>query len=142
MQRAEAIARAAGGLVGTPFRLQGRDPAHGLDCIGLVLASLAGAGIRIDLPADYRPHRRSVAIPYEVLQSAGLSTVTGARRAGDILLVRTAPAQMHCAIAVEHGRIVHAHAGLGRVVRSPLPDGWPILATWRLDSHGETPWQR
>ena len=35
-----AIAAAARALVGVPFRLQGRDPALGLDCVGLVGAAL------------------------------------------------------------------------------------------------------
>ena len=81
MDRAEALARAAGDLVGTPFRLQGRDRAHGLDCIGLVLASLAVVGVRIDLPADYRPRRRNFSIPHEALHTAGLVAAAGARRA-------------------------------------------------------------
>ena len=37
---------------------------------------------------------------------------------------------------------VSAHAGLGKVVRAPLPDSWPILAAWRLDPDGDTLWQR
>ena len=142
MLRTEALANAASELVGTPFRLQGRDPAHGLDCIGLVLASLAAVGARIDLPADYRPRRRSFTVPLDALHAAGLVAADGGRRAGDILLLRTAPAQLHTAIAIGNGDIVHAHAGLGRVVRSPLPDSWPILAAWRLDPDGDTPWQR
>ena len=47
MERNIALAIAAGELVGSPFRLQGRDPAHGLDCIGLVLVSLARIGIEL-----------------------------------------------------------------------------------------------
>ena len=142
MHRSEALAHAASELVGTPFRLQGRDLAHGLDCIGLVLASLAAVGVRIDLPADYRPRQRSFTIPLEALHAAGLVQTAGARRAGDILLLRTAPAQLHTAIAAGHGDIVHAHAGLGKVVRAPLPDSWPILAAWRLDPAGDTLWPR
>ena len=59
MQASHALAAAARDLVGTPFRLQGREPASGLDCIGVVIVSLAQVGIELALPADYRPRRRS-----------------------------------------------------------------------------------
>ena len=39
-----AIAAAARALVGVPFRLQGRDPVLGLDCVGLVGAAMRAAG--------------------------------------------------------------------------------------------------
>ncbi|MBH1942741.1 C40 family peptidase [Erythrobacter sp. YJ-T3-07] len=144
MDRAVRIARAAGDLVGTPFRLQGRDPSTGLDCIGLVLASLAAAEIPLALPADYRPHRRRFALPHEALAAAGLIAMRGPHRAGDVLLLETAPAQVHAAVAVDRHRIVHAHAGLRRVVESPLPDHWRVLACWRAASgpQGDTSWQR
>lgn len=144
MDTASWIARAAGDLVGTPFRLQGRDPSTGLDCIGLVLASLAAAEIPLTLPADYRPQRRGFALPYEALAAAGLIAMRGPRRAGDVLLLETGPAQVHAAVAVDRHRIIHAHAGLRRVVESPLPDHWRVLACWRAasDPQGETSWQR
>ena len=123
---------AARAFVGTPFRLQGRDPATGLDCVGLVLASLAQVGVRLDLPADYRPRRRSFAIPEVALANAGLIAATGPRAGGDILLLHTAPAQAHAAIAHDGATIVHAHARLGRVVLGPQPPDWPTIAAWRL----------
>ncbi|GAB5348910.1 NlpC/P60 family protein [Alteriqipengyuania sp. 357] len=146
MDRTAALASTASDLVGTPFRLQGRDPAHGLDCIGLVLACLDAVGAGIALPADYRPHRRRLALPADALRAAGLCEARGARTAGDILILRPAPAQVHAAVAVGGGDIVHAHAGLGRVVLSPLPDSWAVLSHWRLgpDPHcdGEHQWPR
>ncbi len=142
MDRTYALAAAAGELVGVPFRLQGRDPVHGLDCIGMVLASLAAIGVELALPADYRPRRRDVSIPEDALRRAGLERASAPRRPGDILLLRTAPAQVHLAIARDPLTIVHAHAGLGRVVESPLPDHWPILAAWRLNPDGDFAWRR
>ncbi|WP_010409638.1 NlpC/P60 family protein [Citromicrobium sp. JLT1363] len=141
--RIRAVIAAANGLAGTPFRLQGRDPDTGLDCIGVILISLDRAGIRPRLPEDYRPHRRAPAIPESALAAAGLARVDGdLRQPGDILLLRTAPAQMHAAIAVEGSDIVHAHAGARRVVRGALPDHWSIIAAWRLHPDGEYEWQR
>lgn len=127
-----ALGEVARSFVGTPFRLQGRDPATGLDCIGLVLASLAKVGVRLDLPADYRPRRRSFAVPDGALANAGLIAATRPHRSGDILLLRTEPAQAHAAIVHDGATIIHAHAGLGRVVSAPRPPDWPITAAWRL----------
>jgi len=144
--RAEAVAQAACDLVGTPFRLQGRDPEHGLDCLGVVITSLARADVALALPPDYRPRRRTFAIPEVLLREAGLIPASNAVHGGDCLLLRTGPAQVHTAVAIDRERIVHAHAGLGRVVLGPLPDSWPVLATWRLAAEtvpkGDTSWQR
>lgn len=49
---------------------------------------------------------------------------------GDILLVSPAPLQLHLLIAAGGG-CVHAHAGLGRVVHSPLVPDWQLLDRWR-----------
>ena len=132
MERNIALAMAAGELVGTPFRLQGRDPVHGLDCIGLVVASLSRIGVELRLPADYRPRRRRFEIPEDALRRAGLERTRGPPLPGDILLLRTAPAQVHLAIIRDASSVVHAHAGLGRVVAGPLTETWPIIAAWRF----------
>tara|TARA_B100000678_G_scaffold258705_2_gene238484 strand:+ start:709 stop:1149 length:441 start_codon:yes stop_codon:yes gene_type:complete len=145
MERNIALAQAAGELVGTPFRLQGRDCAHGLDCIGLVLVSLARIGVELRLPADYRPRRRRFAIPVDALRNAGLQRVAGPHMAGDILLLRTSPAQIHLAIMRDATSIIHAHAGLGRVVAGPLDTAWPIISAWRFTPEpvpeGDTRWR-
>ena len=146
MERNIALAQAVGELVGTPFRLQGRDPAHGLDCIGLVLVSLGRIGVQLHFPADYRPRRREFAIPAEALRRAGLEPALPPRMPGDILLLRTARTQLHLAIAQDATSVIHAHAGLGRVVAGPLPESWPIIATWRFGPRttpkGDPEWQR
>ena len=50
---------------------------------------------------------------------------------GDVLLLRPGPAQVHLAI-VGAGGLIHAHAGLGRIVLTPPPLPWPIERHWRL----------
>ena len=146
MERNIALAIAAGELVGSPFRLQGRDPAHGLDCIGLVLVSLARIGIELHLPADYRPRRRRFEIPKNALQRAGLERTQAPYAPGDILLLRTAPAQVHLAIVRDADSVIHAHAGLGRVVAQPLIESWTIAAAWRFAKEtvpkGDNAWPR
>lgn len=146
MERNIALAIAAGELVGTQFRLQGRDPAHGLDCIGLVLVSLARIGIELHLPADYRPRRRRFEIPDDALRCAGLECAQTPYVAGDILLLRPAPAQVHLAIVRDADSVIHAHAGLGRVVAQPLIESWTIAAAWRFAKEtvpkGDNAWLR
>lgn len=66
----------------------------------------------------------------EWIASAGLVPATG-RAGGDILILNVAPFQIHVAIDAGDG-IVHAHAGLGRVVRMALPDDWRTLERWRV----------
>lgn len=39
--------------------------------------------------------------------------------------------QLHLMIGTRDG-IVHAHAGLGRVVLTPGPSPWPLLGAWRF----------
>lgn len=126
------LAQAAEALDGTPFRLQGRDPATGLDCIGLLSAAMARAGAAVSLPSGY-PWRvcdldRWLPAP----ESIGFAKASGAVKAGDFVILQAGPAQFHLAIAVRDGRWAHAHAGLRRVViTSQLPEG-PIAVHWRL----------
>jgi lipoprotein Spr len=56
--------------------------------------------------------------------------------AGDLLLVRPCPVQAHLMIACGAGGFVHAHAGLGRVVRQAGELAWPTTARWRLATKG------
>lgn len=146
MDRNLALVGAASQLIGTPFRLQGRDPVHGLDCIGLVWVSLARIGIELRLPADYHPRRRQFDIPEETLRRAGLHRASRPPMPGDILLLQTAPTQVHLAIMRDATTAIHAHAGLGRVVVGPLTESWAIIAAWRCAPEpvpkGDTEWQR
>lgn len=119
------VARARA-LVGVRFRPQGRDPAAGLDCIGLAAASL-----RVKAPAaGYALRGGSPAQLEEGLRAAGLRPVRAAR-AGDLLVLAAGAAQLHLAIWTGTG-IVHADAGLRRIVERPGPPPWPLLRAWRL----------
>lgn len=126
------LARAAEALEGSPFRLHGRDPATGLDCIGLLGAAMARTGRPIDLPSGYPWRLRELAQWLPSAQSCGFAEANGDFRPGDVVLLTPGPAQFHLAIAVRDMRWVHAHAGLRRVViAAELPAG-PIAAHWRL----------
>jgi cell wall-associated NlpC family hydrolase len=132
------ICDAAIALVGTPFRLHGTDRVTGVDCVGLVLLSLRGAGMTVpDAPA-YRLRAGAAALPMIAhwMALAGLDPADD-RRPGDIIVVRVAPLQSHLLIQTGEDAI-HAHAGLGRVVRGPVPRTWPEMARWRVPIRNET----
>ncbi len=130
----EDLARSAARLVGSPWRLHGRDPATGLDCIGLLAAALDRIGRPIALPTGYPLRLRKLAGWMPDPTALGFVAVTGALEPGDVVLLQPGLDQIHLAIAAAGGGWIHAHAGLRRVVhQSVLPAG-PILGQWRLIS--------
>ena len=128
------LAEAAAGLVGVPFRLHGRDPRYGLDCLGLVIASLSSIGKRIDFPTQYGLRNVSIEKFIPFARTAGLRQAWGTVDPGDILLVKPGPGQHHLLIAQGCSLFTHAHAGLKRVVKMPGPLPWPIERHWRLSN--------
>lgn len=131
-----ALARAARNLVGSPFRLHGRDPATGLDCVGVLAAALAAIGRPAPLPQGYRLRAHRLHGVEAVARACGLTPADAPTMPGDVLLVRPAPCQFHLVVAESDSCFIHAHAGLRRVVavRTALP--WPVAGRWRL---GDTP---
>jgi lipoprotein Spr len=122
------LAARARALIGARFRLHGRDPATGLDCIGLVAWAAEAPA-----PTGYAlrggdPRRIAAA-----LEAAGFVPAAAARRPGDVLLMRPGPGQLHLGI-LSDGGLIHADAGLGRVVERPGAPDWEIIGTWRLCS--------
>lgn len=126
---ARIVARARA-LVGTRFRLQGRSRTTGLDCIG---AAAAAAGIDARLVRRDYPIRGTSAAELErELVALGLRPVSdGEVAAGDVAVFAPGPAQLHLGVFTGTS-IVHADAGLGRVVERPMPPPWPLLGFWRL----------
>jgi hypothetical protein len=134
---AQRLADAALSLVGLPFRMHGRDPATGVDCVGVAIAAVERTGRHIDVPADYRLRGGLLTRFDQCALSCGLALVPalGVGRSGDIILCQPAPQQFH--IMVDAGDVlVHAHAGLRRVVAIPQPVPWPVLRRWRLQAEG------
>lgn len=122
------LAEAAKSLIGIPFRLHGRFPETGLDCVGLVAEAIRRAGHEPDCPAGYSLRLTSVS---RWLGHAGRSGLMEVADRGDVILCMANPVQPHLVIAVQGG-FVHAHAGLGRVTFLPAPLPWPIARQWRL----------
>ena len=132
------FAASAEALSGTPFRLHGRDPATGLDCVGLVVAALERCGRQAIAPEGYALRALSVAPLLGFAERNGFCphdprTPT---QAGDLVLLRLSAIQAHLAIILDTGRFVHAHAGLGKVViETGLLPG-ETIARWRLTAKG------
>jgi murein DD-endopeptidase / murein LD-carboxypeptidase len=122
MNRVEAGALA---LVGAPFRLHGRDPATGLDCVG-VIALATGC----PAPTGYALRGADPDRVCALIEAAGLRAVQDAA-SGDVVLMKTGPGQLHLGVLTARG-LVHADAGLRRVVERPGRPDWEILGQWRL----------
>lgn len=127
----EDVATAALALVGKPFRLHGRDPRSGLDCVGVLAAALGG---ETRLPNGYALRSRTLPDVPAIMAALGLTEASGDTQPSDVLMLRCSPCQFHFAIAATRARIVHAHAGLRKVVLGPLPDAWPVIGRWRFSS--------
>lgn len=129
----QPLASAALGLIGTRFRLHGRDPASGLDCVGLVAEAMRRAGFAPVAPGGYSLRSAS---PERLLPFARLSGLTAVTADPDIVLVRINPVQQHLLVCAPGG-FVHAHAGLGKVAFLPGACPWPIARGWRATSAKE-----
>ena len=127
-----ALAEAARALIDSPFRLHGRDPATGLDCVGLVSAALAAGGVRPAVPTGYGLRNLDIAQWLPLAQKSGLVPAPGAICAGEVLLIALAHCQHHLVIAADAVTVIHAHAGLRRVVLQPLDPAWQVHAKWRF----------
>jgi hypothetical protein len=118
-------------MVGAPFRPQGSDPATGLDCVGLVWAAYSVAGCVLKRPHGY-PLRGWSRVQVEAgLVHAGFVPIVGDGREGDVVLIAYPAGQFHLGL-MGLDRLVHAHAGLRRVVETPIDDGSFGGVQWRL----------
>lgn len=133
-----ALAAAAASLIGVRFRLHGRDPATGLDCVGLVAEAMRRSGTEPIVPEGYRLRTLTVDSLLPFAKANRLEAAHSAENA-EVLLVMVSPVQPHLMISVPGG-FIHAHAGIGRVTFLPGNPAWPLAAAWRLPistpSHG------
>ncbi len=127
-----ALASAARAMVGSPFRLGGRDPASGLDCIGLIVAALEATGRPVGTMPSYTLRQHNIGSFLALADGTGLVCAVEETLPGDVLLLHPSPSQCHLAIRLACSGIVHAHAELRRVVITPAPLPWPETRRWRL----------
>ena len=130
MTRAAAVVAAAEALIGVGFRLQGRVPAHGLDCVGVAALAARAGGFDGAIPGDYALRGGDAATLIARFDASGLARV-GDPAPGDIALFAAGPAQFHLAVLVAGG-LIHADAVLRRVVARPGAAPWPMLGCWRV----------
>lgn len=123
--RAFAAARC---MIGARFRPQGYNVATGLDCVGLVWAAYAAAGRRLARPERYPMRGWDRARVEAALWGAGFAPVGDDGRAGDVALIAYDAGQFHLGL-MGAGTMVHAHAGLRRVVETPVTGCGEL---WRL----------
>lgn len=116
----EGTARA---LIGKRFRLHGRAPETGLDCIGVVAWVY-----QLSVPTGYRLRTSDVRRVEEELRRLGF--LPGLGGPGEVVLLRPGAEQVHLGIMTSCG-FVHADAGLRRVVEFPWRDDWEVLGYWR-----------
>ena len=138
-----AVVAAARGAVGVRFRLHGRDPAYGLDCVGLAALAIRAGAIRAGggqtiIPTGYALRSGDSDAAAAMIEAAGLIRADHCKP-GDLLLCRAGPGQLHLVIdsGAQGGGFIHADAQLRRVVERPGPPPWPVIGRWRLAQREE-----
>lgn len=111
----EAYDRACA-LIGTPFRQQGRDPAIGLDCLGLVIWTY---GIKGAPPARYRQGDGSWELVENELRRWFVPIDRRQPACCDLVVYRLSSSFHFGVVAGDH--LIHADASLGKVVARPFP---------------------
>jgi hypothetical protein len=122
--RIDVVSRARA-CVGVRFRPHGRAPGEGLDCVGLV----AFANRLQHAPTGYALHGGTEDRLVRELRLAGFRSARS-MRSGDTLVLHAGFEQLH--LGVWTGTtLIHADAGLRRVVERPGLPSWPIAGIWR-----------
>ncbi|WP_240500035.1 peptidoglycan endopeptidase [Sphingomonas montana] len=123
----DVVARAHA-CIGVRFRPQGRVPAYGLDCVGLI--AFAGRLPGEKVPARYAMRGGTADDVAAQVNAAGLVRLDDMPGPGAVVLVEAGPRQFHLLILMADG-FVHADAGIGRIVAVPGIVPWPVIACWR-----------
>lgn len=111
-------------LVGTRFRLHGRD-ASGVDCIGVIAHAH-----RLAVPSGYAMRSDDSARLEQALVELGFATAASLQ-AGAVIVLQPGPVQLHLGLWTGDA-LIHADALLRRVVETPGLPRWPILSIWTI----------
>lgn len=127
--------------LGVPFLHLGRDPAIGLDCVGLLADAAPRAGIPEALTHDLEGYSRTPhdgVLDAQLFRAFGAPVLPSTAQADDIVSLRHGgPDSNHVGILGElpDGRLslIHTSRSIGRVVEHGLDDRWRrrIAAVYR-----------
>lgn len=128
---------AARRYLGVRFLHQGRDPMHGIDCIGLLVLAARDCGHGLD-EHDYTGYSRNPA--WQVLESRLAMALPEVKdlNPGDIVSLDFFGRTRHVGIIGEHnGRmtIIHTYSRPSKVIEHGLDDKWirRIKGIYRLE---------
>lgn len=121
------LSEAARAYLGVPFRHQGRNPAVGLDCVGLLVV----AGCAIGLPVELHDCHNYGRDPSDGLLDRHLASAFGAPVAtmlrDDVVSIHYAGPARHVGIVGQVGdrlTLIHTSQGLGKVVEHGIDAKW------------------
>lgn len=116
-----AMVAAARGMIGRPWRHQGRS-ATGIDCVGLVILAARAAGFEAADVTGYS--RRALGAGFlEHFRARMRAVHPDAGRPGDVLVFTETAYPCHCGVLAERGgaaTVIHAHAPRRRALEEPL----------------------
>jgi murein DD-endopeptidase / murein LD-carboxypeptidase len=119
----EQFADAATRCIGARFRLQGRDPSTGLDCVGLVAWCAQTIGLPVMDSNDYVLASSAEKLMPHLLASGFVMRPDLRPRAGDVLIFKLQNSLNHVGICTPRG-VVHADMRFRRVVEHRLDAFW------------------
>ena len=124
-----------------PFRHQGRDPATGIDCIGLLVLACRDAGRLDKVEMDFTGYSRD---PHDGLLEQHLERVFGPpvddMRPGDIVALKYGGPIRHVGIVGDYLygglSLIHTDSRLGRVTEHRIDERWldQIAVVHRLEA--------
>lgn len=130
------IVSQARALVGVPWRHMGRDPS-GLDCLGLAMLAVRGAGVEVPEPPRYPRTPRGTHLLDGLRQVAVRVLPIDRHDEGDLLAFATGRFVAHLGVrSVRYGQpaVIHARAMHGGVVEEVMTHELlaALRSAWRV----------
>lgn len=130
------FAAAAERMAGVRWRMHGRDPAKGLDCGGLLVATMAACAVVAVDSLDYDARMPPPDLLWSLCRQNGTEQPWGDQGAGRVGLCAWEGGDVprHLVVMLGGRRIVHVHADARRAVVQPA--GWldgHLLAVFRVN---------
>jgi cell wall-associated NlpC family hydrolase len=123
MTVAKKFAEAAESCVGAQFRLQGRDPAIGLDCVGLIAWCAKATGLQVTHIPAYTLTSTPVALVPALLHAGFSPRYSSVPHVGDVMVFDMGNCLNHAGVCLG-AHMVHADMRFRRVVAHRIDDVW------------------